>query len=293
MDEPRTGRARPMSRDERRAAIALATVPLLEARGAQVSTRQIAVAAGVAEGTLFRAFDDKVELLTAAAERALDPAAGVAEIDDLPRAADLAAELTQLADVMAARGRRVRRVMFAVHAILASDEGRRAAAVRGARGADPLGRPITGPAHAGADAAHADSAHAAADPARGADSAHAGTDSPHTADAARADVAGVRATSAGAAPGAPPHAPGHRPGDRLPLHGPSGRDARLRALAEVRAAVVRRVEAYRGELRIEPERLAHLLIAAVMGQGPPVLPDDDGVPVTELVDVLLHGAART
>ncbi|WP_217615708.1 TetR/AcrR family transcriptional regulator [Cellulomonas sp. GbtcB1] len=246
MDEPRTGRARPMSRDERRAAIALATVPLLEAHGAQVSTRQIAVAAGVAEGTLFRAFDDKVELLTAAAERALDPAAGVAEIDDLPRAADLAAELTQLADVMAARGRRVRRVMFAVHAILASDEGRRAAAVRGARGADPLGRPITGPAHA--DATHAD-------------------------DAA--------------------HAPGHRPGDRLPLHGPSGRDARLRALAEVRAAVVRRVEAYRGELRIEPERLAHLLIAAVMGQGPPVLPDDDGVPVTELVDVLLHGAART
>ncbi|MBW0253191.1 TetR/AcrR family transcriptional regulator [Cellulomonas sp. PS-H5] len=248
MDEPRTGRARPMSRDERRAAIALATVPLLEAHGAQVSTRQIAVAAGVAEGTLFRAFDDKVELLTAAAERALDPAAGVAEIDDLPRAADLAAELTQLADVMAARGRRVRRVMFAVHAILASDEGRRAAAVRGARGADPLGRPIAGPARAGADAAHAD-------------------------DAA--------------------HAPGHRPGDRLPLHGPSGRDARLRALAEVRAAVVRRVEAYRGELRIEPERLAHLLIAAVMGQGPPVLPDDDGVPVTELVDVLLHGAART
>lgn len=233
-----------MSRDERRAAIALATVPLLESHGAQVSTRQIAVAAGVAEGTLFRAFDDKVELLTAAAERALDPTAGVAEIDDLPVAPDLAAELTQLADVMAARGRRVRRVMFAVHAILASDEGRRAAAVRGARGADPLGRPLPGHAR-------------------------------------RADE------PAGS------HVSGHRPGDRLPLHGPTARDARLRALAEVRAAVVRRVEAYRGELRIEPERLAHLLIAAVMGQGPPVLPDDDGVPVTELVDVLLHGAART
>jgi AcrR family transcriptional regulator len=277
-----------MSRDERRAAIALATVPLLESHGAQVSTRQIAVAAGVAEGTLFRAFDDKVELLTAAAERALDPAAGVAEIDDLPRAADLAAELAQLADVMAARGRRVRRVMFAVHAILASDEGRRAAAVRGARGADPLGRPIPGPAHADAGPAHAGAgpAHAGADSTRAADAAHA-------ADAARAGVADACATSADPATGAHHHAPGHRPGDRLPLHGPSGRDARLRALAEVRAAVVRRVEAYRGELRIEPERLAHLLIAAVMGQGPPVLPDDDGVPVTELVDVLLHGAART
>lgn len=278
MDEPRTGRARPMSRDERRAAIALATVPLLEAHGAQVSTRQIAVAAGVAEGTLFRAFDDKVELLTAAAERALDPTAGVAEIDELPPAADLAAELTQLADVMSARGRRVRRVMFAVHAILASDEGRRAAAVRGARGADPLGRPL--PAHT----ARADV---------GATRHTARADADVTGDTRRAD-ADVGATGGGPHADAPVDGPaGHRPGDRLPLHGPSGRDARLRALAEVRAAVVRRVEAYRDELRIEPERLAHLLIAAVMGQGPPVLPDDDGVPVTELVDLLLHGAART
>lgn len=215
-----------MSRDERRAAIALATVPLLEVHGSQVSTRQIAVAAGVAEGTLFRAFDDKVELLAAAAERALDPTTGVAEIADLPPAADLVGEVTQIARVLGERGRRVRRVMIAVHAILSSDDGRRAAAVRSARGADVLGRPTT-------------------------------------------------------------------PGDRPSLHGPAGRDARLRALAEVRAAVVHRLEAYRDELRIEPERLAHLLIAAVMGQGPPVLPDDDGVPVTELVDVLLHGAART
>lgn len=255
-----------MSRDERRAAIALATVPLLESHGAQVSTRQIAVAAGVAEGTLFRAFDDKVELLTAAAERALDPTTGVAEIDDLPPAPDLAAELAQLADVMAARGRRVRRVMLAVHAILASDDGRRAAAVRGARGADPLGRAVPGQTLRAGVA--------------GATPEGAGLD----------DASSATTAASGATVGAPP---GHRPGDRLPLHGPTARDARLRALAEVRAAVVRRLEAYRGELRIEPERLAHLLIAAVMGQGPPVLPDDDGVPVTELVDVLLHGAART
>ncbi|RMI00506.1 TetR/AcrR family transcriptional regulator, partial [Cellulomonas triticagri] len=128
-----------MSRDDRRAAIALATVPLLEEHGSGVSTRQIAVAAGVAEGTLFRAFDDKVELLTAAAERALDPAEGIAAVDALPPAGSLAAELVQVAEVVAERGRRVRRIMVAVHAILASDEGRRAAAVRGARGADALG----------------------------------------------------------------------------------------------------------------------------------------------------------
>lgn len=219
----RAGRAPAMSRDDRRAAIALATVPLLEEHGSQVSTRQIALAAGVAEGTLFRAFDDKVELLAAAAERALDPTTGVAEIADLPAAPDLAAELAQVARALGERGRRVRRVMIAVHTILASDEGRRAAAVRGARGADVLG---------------------------------------------------------------------HRPPERSPVHGPGARDARVRALGEVRAAVVARLEAYRHELRIEPERLAHLLIAAVMGQGPPVLADDDAVPVDELVDVLLHGATR-
>src|SRR5690606_40981582 len=52
-------RARPLSRADRRNAIAAATVPLLVEHGAAVTTRQIADAAGVAEGTLFRAFADK------------------------------------------------------------------------------------------------------------------------------------------------------------------------------------------------------------------------------------------
>lgn len=207
-----------MGRDERRAAIAVATIPLLELHGSQVSTRQIALAAGVAEGTLFRAFDDKVELLSAAAQRALDPTSGVAEIDALPDAGSLAAELTQVAHLIAARGRRIRRVMVAVHSILASEEGRRARAVRAARGA---------PQH------------------------------PHGS---------------------------HDFG--------SGQDARLHALTEVRAATVRRIEAYRDELRIEPERLAQLLMVMIMGHGPPVVPDDTEVEVTDLVDVLLHGATR-
>lgn len=236
-------RARPMSREDRRVAIALATIPLLEEHGSQVSTRQIALAAGVAEGTLFRAFDDKVELLHAAAERAVDPTSAVAEIDDLPDAGSLVGEVAQVAEVIAARGRRIRRVMLAVHGIMASDAGRRAAAVRGARGADVLGRPVAG--------------HAPRDP-----------------DAA--EVAG------------PPGRP--HPG---PMHPGAGRDARFRALTALRGAVVRRVEPYRDELRIEPERLGQLLLAAIMGQGPPALPEDAEVPVAELVDVLLHGAART
>lgn len=238
-----------MSRDERRAAIAYATIPLLEQHGSQVSTRQIAVAAGVAEGTLFRAFDDKVELLAAAAERALDPTARVAEIDDLPPAPDLAAELVQVARVISDGSRRVRRVMLAVHGMLASEEGQRAAAVRAARGADVLGHPVGGHRH--------------------------GTPA----------GPGTTGVPAGGAPtgGAPTGG----------VHGRPGRDARSRATAEVRAAVARRLQPYGAGLRVDPDRLAHLLIATLMGQGPPVLPDEDQLPIEDLVDVLLHGVART
>lgn len=52
-----------MSQEDRREAIVLATTPLLLQHGANVTTSQIAQAAGIAEGTVFRAFKDKQELL--------------------------------------------------------------------------------------------------------------------------------------------------------------------------------------------------------------------------------------
>lgn len=67
-------RASPLPAEERRAAVLTAAVPLLRARGAAVSTRDLAQAAGVAEGTLFRVFPDKRALLRAALAEALDPA---------------------------------------------------------------------------------------------------------------------------------------------------------------------------------------------------------------------------
>ncbi|MFD1145698.1 TetR/AcrR family transcriptional regulator [Saccharothrix hoggarensis] len=59
----RRRRAPAMSPEDRREAIVAATVPLLFAHGANVTTSQIAKAAGIAEGTVFRAFKDKQELI--------------------------------------------------------------------------------------------------------------------------------------------------------------------------------------------------------------------------------------
>lgn len=61
-----------------------ATLPLVLQHGSAVSTRMIALAAGVAEGTIFRAFPDKESLLDAVVEKAFDPAPterALAEID--------------------------------------------------------------------------------------------------------------------------------------------------------------------------------------------------------------------
>ena len=50
-----------------------AVIPLLLEHGRGVTSRQIADAAGIAEGTIFRAFGDKETLVQAAIEKYLDP----------------------------------------------------------------------------------------------------------------------------------------------------------------------------------------------------------------------------
>jgi AcrR family transcriptional regulator len=65
-------RASPLPSDERRRAIATATLPLLLEHGTNVTTRQIADAAGIAEGTIFRVFPDKDAVVRAAIDLAFD-----------------------------------------------------------------------------------------------------------------------------------------------------------------------------------------------------------------------------
>jgi AcrR family transcriptional regulator len=68
-----TTRALALPAEARRAAIIAATLPLLLERGANVSTRQIAEAAGIAEGTIFGVFSDKEAVVQAALRAAFDP----------------------------------------------------------------------------------------------------------------------------------------------------------------------------------------------------------------------------
>jgi AcrR family transcriptional regulator len=66
-------RATALPPDERRSMIVAATLPLLLEHGDRVTSKQIAEAAGIAEGTVFRAFADKDELIGAVIESAIDP----------------------------------------------------------------------------------------------------------------------------------------------------------------------------------------------------------------------------
>ena len=67
-------RAESLPADERRAMIIEAMVPLLLEHGEMVTTKLIAEAAGIAEGTIFRVFSDKDELIAAVVDHAADPA---------------------------------------------------------------------------------------------------------------------------------------------------------------------------------------------------------------------------
>jgi AcrR family transcriptional regulator len=64
-----------MAPDDRRAMIIDAVIPLLMEKGREVTTKQIAEAADIAEGTIFRVFGDKESLFEAAVQKFLDPTA--------------------------------------------------------------------------------------------------------------------------------------------------------------------------------------------------------------------------
>ncbi len=63
-----------MTRDERRVQLEGAAIDVLREKGLAATTKEIAEQAGVAEGTIFRVFSTKDDLVQAALIRAFDPA---------------------------------------------------------------------------------------------------------------------------------------------------------------------------------------------------------------------------
>lgn len=127
-----------MTPDDRRVAIVDAVLPLVGERGVDVTTRELAAAAGVAEGTLFRVFSSKHDLVGTVALEGLRRASGPRQTRDELAAIDRTAPLEERLEQVIELGRRrmgdvvrwitVLRVL--AHRTGMGEHGERAAAVR-------------------------------------------------------------------------------------------------------------------------------------------------------------------
>jgi AcrR family transcriptional regulator len=87
----------------RRTAIVDSARPLVMRYGSAVTTRQIAEAAGIAEGTIFRVFPDKDSVVHAVVEEVFDPEPTLRELAAVDRGLPLRDRLTAAATVLQRR----------------------------------------------------------------------------------------------------------------------------------------------------------------------------------------------
>lgn len=80
-----------------------AALPLLLERGEMVTSSEIARAAGIAEGTIFRVFANKDELIDEVLRRAMDPAPVETAISEVDTGAGLEAAVTEVVRILQRR----------------------------------------------------------------------------------------------------------------------------------------------------------------------------------------------
>jgi AcrR family transcriptional regulator len=94
-----------MTPEARRTSLVDATLRLLREHGRAVTTKQIAEAAGVAEGTIFRVVASKEELVELALARAFEPGALVERLEEIEAELPLEERLVRLVGVLQQRYR--------------------------------------------------------------------------------------------------------------------------------------------------------------------------------------------
>ncbi|MEU6547823.1 helix-turn-helix domain-containing protein [Streptomyces sp. NPDC046859] len=136
--ENRTARRRApaMSPEQRREMIVRTAIPLIAEYGSAVTTAKIARAAGIGEGTIFRVFADKEELIQSCVAEALSPDHAIRELDAIDMAQPLADRLAEAAEALQAHLAR----MGAVMGSLGHRGGKHPGTVRGAGREESMSR---------------------------------------------------------------------------------------------------------------------------------------------------------
>nr|WP_205751844.1 TetR/AcrR family transcriptional regulator [Cryptosporangium phraense] len=268
-------------------------------RGSAVTTAEVARAAGIAEGTIFRVFPDKTALWDACVAEALRPDHVLAELASIELDEPLAARLVEAADALAAHLGRMGAVIGSLHATggvplrrgpAPGDPGGgvHAALISNALGRDsstddPDASPAAaaaGPGAPGAGGAGAPGAGAGGAGAVGVGSAGApGAGSAGTPGAGSAGTPGPDSTGAPGAGGA--GAPGAGAAVR-------GRAASADAIVTALAGLF---EPEREQLRVTPETAASILLYSSQGRRtPPPTPPPTRPSTSRPSSTFPHGA---